>query len=93
MPFFGVCYSPYHRRNDRSGVTENDVDADMAMISSKGFTHIRTYSAEDGDPCHPPRHDRQGMPRGFGDVTFDPDTDPEESNPSRSSGRRTNHAA
>ena len=51
MTFFGVCYSPYHRTNKAppSGVTEADVDADMNIIASRGFSHIRTYGVDGGN--------------------------------------------
>jgi exo-beta-1,3-glucanase (GH17 family) len=66
MPFFGVCYAPYHRRNDRSGVTESEVDADMAIISSRNFTHIRTYSAEDGDQWNVDKAAKRGLTIALG---------------------------
>jgi len=65
MPFYGVCYSPYHRRNDRSGVTESEVDADMAIISSR-FTHIRTYSAEDRDQWNVDKAAKRGLKIALG---------------------------
>ena len=65
MPFFGVCYSRYHRRNDRSGITESEVDADMAIIASR-FTHIRTYSAEDGDQWNVDNAAKRGLKIALG---------------------------
>src|SRR4029077_15414138 len=51
MAFFGVCYSPFHRTNAAppNGVTEADVDADMSIIASRKFTHIRTYGVDGGN--------------------------------------------
>lgn len=51
MAFFGVCYSPYHRTNAAppNGVTEADVDADMNIIASRKFTHIRAYGVDGGN--------------------------------------------
>ena len=51
MSVFGVCYSPYHRSNalPPSGVTEADVDADMSIIASRKFDHIRTYAVDGGN--------------------------------------------
>jgi exo-beta-1,3-glucanase (GH17 family) len=65
MAFFGVCYSPYRRRNGRSGVTETEVDADMAIISTR-FTHTRTYSAEDGDQWNVDNAAKRGLKIALG---------------------------
>ena len=65
MAFFGVCYSPYRRRNGRSGVTETEVDADMAIISTR-FTHTRTYSAEDGDQWNVDKAAKRGLKIALG---------------------------
>lgn len=51
MPFFGACYSPYHRTGARppAPVSPDDVAADMALMKKLGITHIRTYSASGGN--------------------------------------------
>src|SRR5271163_2419895 len=51
MAFFGTCYSPYHRTDTfpPGGVTEAGVDADMNIIASRKFTHIRTYGVDGGN--------------------------------------------
>ena len=63
MPYFGVCYSPYHRTNSHPpyDVSEADVDADMAIIKARGFTHIRTHSVTSGDPHNVDRAGKYGL--------------------------------
>lgn len=75
MTFFGVCYSPYHRTNEPppSGVTEADVDADMAIIAARGFTHIRTYGVDGGNQWNVEKATKHRLTLGLG-VWADPNS-------------------
>jgi exo-beta-1,3-glucanase (GH17 family) len=68
MSFFGVCYSPYHRTNafPPSGVTEADVDADMSIIASRQFTHIRTYGVDGGNQWNVDKAAKYHLQLGLG---------------------------
>jgi exo-beta-1,3-glucanase (GH17 family) len=68
VPYFGVCYGPYHRNNvpPPGRVTADDVDADMAIINAKGFTHIRTYGAADGNRFNIEKAGKHGLKVGLG---------------------------
>jgi exo-beta-1,3-glucanase (GH17 family) len=68
MPYFGVCYSPYHRKSDLPpyDVSADEVDADMAIIKAKGITHIRTYAASRGNIHNVFRAGKYGLKVGLG---------------------------
>ena len=68
MPYFGVCYSPYHRKSGLPpyNVAPEEVDADMAMMKAKGITHIRTYAASAGNGHNVYRAGKYGLKVGLG---------------------------
>jgi exo-beta-1,3-glucanase (GH17 family) len=68
MPYFGVCYSPYHRKSGPRpyDVTAAEVDADMAIIKAKGFTNIRTYATLTGDRHNVNRAGKYGLKVSLG---------------------------
>ncbi|HUC11305.1 MAG TPA: glycosyl hydrolase family 17 protein [Stellaceae bacterium] len=68
MPFFGVCYSPYHRTNSPPphDIPAAEVDADMKIIKARGFTNIRTYAAGSGDSHNVARAGKYGLKVGLG---------------------------
>jgi exo-beta-1,3-glucanase (GH17 family) len=68
MTFFGVCYSPYHRTSAAppNGVTEADVEADMSIIASKKFTHIRTYGVDGGNQWNVDKATKHKLKLGLG---------------------------
>jgi exo-beta-1,3-glucanase (GH17 family) len=72
VAFFGVCYSPYHRTNDSppNGVTEAGVDADMAIITSRGFSHIRTYGVDGGNQWNVDKATKYKLELGLGVWVF-----------------------
>jgi exo-beta-1,3-glucanase (GH17 family) len=68
MPYFGVCYSPYHRKSGLPpyDVAPEEVDADMAIMKAKGITHIRTYAASGGNVHNVYRAGKYGLKVGLG---------------------------
>ncbi len=68
MPYFGVCYSPYHRKSGLPpyDVAPEEVDADMAMMKAKGITHIRTYAASAGNSHNVEKAGKYGLKVGLG---------------------------
>ena len=67
-PYFGVCYSPYHRTNKEPphDVSAEEVGADMAIIKSRKLTHIRTYSAASGNRHNVGKAAEHGLQVGLG---------------------------
>lgn len=69
MPYFGVCYSPYHltsRRPPYPEVSASQVDSDMALIAARNFTHIRTYSCVSGDRFNVEKAAKHGLKIALG---------------------------